>query len=120
MSKFNLMSSEQKQILFENTAHSIGAARLEIQHLCIVSCYKADPAYRVGIAKALGIDLATVEIRLQIAVYNSHKYPYAAKNCLIEFALQILPRGDALVAPIKSVLPFFFFWNNRLISSVFI
>lgn len=57
---FNLMSPAQQQVLFENTARSIGPADVEIQHRHIVNCHKADPAYGAGVAKALGIDLGAI------------------------------------------------------------
>lgn len=53
---FQLMTSEQQQVLFENTARAVGGARLDIQHRHIRNCYKADPAYGAGVAKALGLD----------------------------------------------------------------
>ena len=52
---FRQMNDEQKQALFENTARSIGGASVEIQKRHIANCLKADPAYGLGIAKALGI-----------------------------------------------------------------
>ena len=58
---FNLMSEEQKQLLFENTARNIGAADKFIQLRHIGHCYKADPAYGEGVANALGISLSEVE-----------------------------------------------------------
>lgn len=59
---FRLMNTEQQQVLFENTARGIGGASLAIQHRHIANCHKAAPAYAEGIAKALGIDLADVEL----------------------------------------------------------
>ncbi len=53
---FNLMSDEQKKLLFENTARSIGDAPKNIQLRHIGNCMKADPAYGKGVADALGID----------------------------------------------------------------
>ncbi len=53
---FQLMSAEQQQVLFKNTAANVGGARLEIQHKHIRNCYKADPAYGAGVAKALGLN----------------------------------------------------------------
>ena len=41
--------------LFENTARSIGDAPREVQLRHIRNCFKADPAYGEGVAKALGI-----------------------------------------------------------------
>jgi catalase len=52
---FRLMTPEKQQLLFENTARSIGGASLEIQKRHIANCSKADLAYGAGIAKALGI-----------------------------------------------------------------
>ena len=52
---FRLMSKEQQQRLFDNTARSIGGATREIQLRHIANCHKADPAYAEGVAKALGI-----------------------------------------------------------------
>ena len=47
------MSPEQQQLLFENTARSVGGADLEVQKRHISNCLKADPAYGEGVAKAL-------------------------------------------------------------------
>lgn len=52
---FRLMSEEQQQILFGNTARSIGDAPKAIQLRHIRHCCKADPAYGKGIADALGV-----------------------------------------------------------------
>ena len=52
---FNLMSAEQKKILFTNTAGSIGDAPRDIQLRHIGNCMKADPEYGKGVANALGI-----------------------------------------------------------------
>lgn len=52
---FRLMSPAQQQVLFENTARSIGGAPREIQIRHIGNCLKADPAYGKGVADALGI-----------------------------------------------------------------
>ncbi|WP_290703334.1 catalase [Amphritea sp.] len=54
---FRLMSPEQQQLLFENTARSVGGASVEIQRRHIGNCLKADQAYGAGVAKALGISL---------------------------------------------------------------
>lgn len=58
---FEKMTTDERQVLFDNTGRSLGAARIEIQHRHLVNCYKADPAYAKGVAKALSIDLASVE-----------------------------------------------------------
>ncbi|TCS42702.1 catalase [Reinekea marinisedimentorum] len=59
---FNLMTAEQKQVLFENTARSVGGASVEIQKRHIVNCYRADPAYAEGVAKALGLSMTDIDI----------------------------------------------------------
>jgi len=52
---FRLMSPTQQQLLFDNTARSLGGAAKAIQLRHIANCLKADPAYGQGVAKALGI-----------------------------------------------------------------
>lgn len=54
---FRLMSSEQQKVLFENTARNMGDAPKQIKLRHISNCYKTDPAYGEGVAKALGISL---------------------------------------------------------------
>ncbi len=50
---FRLMTPEKQQLLFENTARSLGGASKEIQQRHIANCSKADPAYGAGVAAAL-------------------------------------------------------------------
>ncbi|CAG4901694.1 catalase [Paraburkholderia gardini] len=50
---FRLMSAEQKQTLFDNTARAIAGVSKPIQALHIEHCTKADPAYGAGVAKAI-------------------------------------------------------------------
>ena len=52
---FRLMSPAQQQVLFENTARSVGGAPKEIQLRHIRNCLEADPAYGQGVANALGV-----------------------------------------------------------------
>lgn len=52
---FNLMSKQQKQILFDNTARALGDALDFIQYRHIRNCYFCNPDYGEGIAKALGM-----------------------------------------------------------------
>jgi catalase len=52
---FQMMSSEQQSVLFNNTARAMGDAPKEIKLRHIDNCLKADPAYGKGVAKALGI-----------------------------------------------------------------
>jgi catalase len=57
---FRLMTPAQQQVLFDNTARSVGGAPREIQIRHIGNCLKADPAYGEGVGKALGISLSEV------------------------------------------------------------
>jgi catalase len=50
---FRLMSTSQKQALFDNTARSLAGVSEPIQKLHIEHCTKADPAYGQGVAAAL-------------------------------------------------------------------
>ena len=59
---FRLMTAEQRQILFDNTARAMGDITVEIKHRHIRNCYKADENYGKGVAKALGIDINEVEL----------------------------------------------------------
>lgn len=57
---FRLMTDEKKQILFSNTAAEVGQAQKFIQIRHIRNCFKADPAYGEGVAKALGLSMEEV------------------------------------------------------------
>lgn len=59
---FRIMSPAQQQVLFENTARQVGGAEKFIQKTHIKHCYKADPEYGKGVAKALGIDIGSVDL----------------------------------------------------------
>ena len=50
---FRLMTPKQQQVLFENTARSVGGASEDIQQRHVDHCTKADPAYGTGVATAL-------------------------------------------------------------------
>ena len=50
---FRLMSSAQKQALFENTARSLSGVSQEVQQRHIAHCTKADPFYGAGVSRAL-------------------------------------------------------------------
>src|SRR5690554_1878697 len=52
---FRLMSPEQQQVLFENTARNMDGVPEEIKLRHIGHCAKADPAYGEGVAKAMGL-----------------------------------------------------------------
>ncbi|NOQ50880.1 MAG: catalase [Desulfuromonadaceae bacterium] len=58
---FRLMSAEQRQLLFGNTARAMGDAPQEIKVRHAGNCYKADPAYGEGVAKAMDIPLNEIE-----------------------------------------------------------
>lgn len=58
---FRLMTAAQQQVLFDNTARSIGGAPREVQLRHIRNCLKCDPAYGKGVADALDIPLAEAE-----------------------------------------------------------
>ena len=59
---FRSMSPEQQLVLFENTARNLGCSTLQIKHRHINHCYMADPEYGQGVAEALGISLADVDL----------------------------------------------------------
>ena len=54
---FRLMTPARQQVLFENTARAMGDVRLHIKERHIANCFRADPAYGAGVARALGLDL---------------------------------------------------------------
>ena len=53
---FRLMTPEQQEALFGNTARQLGDAPKMIKLRHIRNCAKADPAYGAGVARACGID----------------------------------------------------------------
>jgi catalase len=58
---FRLMSPEQQQFLFENTARAMGDASKKTKIRHIGNCLKADTAYGKGVADALGISVDEVK-----------------------------------------------------------
>ena len=58
---FRLMKPEQQEILFGNTARAMGDAPREIKVRHASNCYKANPAYGEGIARAMDIPLNEVQ-----------------------------------------------------------
>lgn len=58
---FRMMSKEQKQVLFENTARNMGDAPKEIKIRHIKNCMQADEAYGKGVAKELKIELLEIK-----------------------------------------------------------
>ena len=57
---FRLMSSQQQEELFANTARAMDDAPAEIKVRHIGHCLQADPAYGKGVAEAMGIPLSDV------------------------------------------------------------
>ena len=54
---FRLMTPQQQEALFGNTARAMGDAPREIKIRHIGNCAQADPAYGAGVAGALGISM---------------------------------------------------------------
>jgi len=52
---FRLMTPEQQQALFDNTARAMGDAPDEVKLRHIGNCHRADAAYGEGVAAALGV-----------------------------------------------------------------
>lgn len=59
---FNLMSNEEKDRLFKNTANNMNGVEEFIKRRHILHCYLADPAYGEGIAKAMGLSLDGMDL----------------------------------------------------------
>ena len=59
---FRLMTEEKKQLLFANTAASIGNAQHFIKVRHITNCYKADPEYGKGVANTLNISMNEIDV----------------------------------------------------------
>jgi catalase len=53
---FRLMRPDQKEQLFQNYKAAMAGVPVEIVKRQIVHCYRADPEYGAGVAKAIGID----------------------------------------------------------------
>ena len=58
---FNLMKSDEKQRLFENTARNMEGVPEFIKIKHIKNCYMADKAYGEGIAKAMNISISVIK-----------------------------------------------------------
>lgn len=57
---FRLLAPDKKELLFKNTAAQVGGAQKFIQVRHCRNCYRADPAYGEGVAKALGMTMQEV------------------------------------------------------------
>ncbi|BAH16763.1 catalase [Macrococcoides caseolyticum] len=62
---FNLLSPEEQQRLFENTANEMAPVSEHIKHRHIRHCYKADPLYGQGVAQAMGININDVDLEAE-------------------------------------------------------
>jgi catalase len=60
---FRLMPADEQQRLFENTARNMQGTTELVQKRHIRHCYLADPAYGEGVARALGIDIDSVDMK---------------------------------------------------------
>jgi catalase len=58
---FRLLTDEKKELLFKNTAAEVGNAEKFIQVRHIQNCFKADPAYGAGVARALNMTMEEVD-----------------------------------------------------------
>ena len=58
---FRLMTAEEQQRLFENTASNMQGTTKEVQLRHINNCYKVHPVDGEGVVTALGIDISEVE-----------------------------------------------------------
>jgi catalase len=54
---FRLMPPEEQRLLFANTARAMGDAELFIKQRHVRNCYRADPRYGEGVARAMNIKL---------------------------------------------------------------
>lgn len=59
---FRLMSADEQQRLFENTARNMEGTTELVKKRHIRHCALADPDYGAGVAKALGIDITSVDM----------------------------------------------------------
>lgn len=66
---FRLMNDDQKQQLFNNTAEDMAPVEDFIKERHIIHCYKADPAYGEGVAKALGMDISKIDLNKEIKYF---------------------------------------------------
>jgi len=58
---FRLMSQEQQETLFANTARAMGDAPPDIKTRHAANCYQADSSYGEGVALAMGIDIELIK-----------------------------------------------------------
>jgi catalase len=59
---FNLMADDEKERLFANTGRNMEGTTVLVKKRHIRHCFLADEEYGKGVAKALGIDIASVDM----------------------------------------------------------
>ncbi|MCL1080032.1 catalase [Parashewanella spongiae] len=64
---FRIMTKDEQQRLFSNTASAMSGVPIEIQSKHVLHCMKADKEYGLGVAKALALDNKIIE-KLQKAI----------------------------------------------------
>ena len=62
---FRLQSDDAKERIFTNTANAMDGVSEDVKHRHIRHCYKADPDYGKGVAKALGIDINQIDLETE-------------------------------------------------------
>ena len=56
------MSDDEKERLFANTGRNMEGVADFIKERHVIHCYKADPAYGEGVAKAVGLDISKIDL----------------------------------------------------------
>ncbi len=107
---YRAMTEAQKQVLCENTARNMGDATLQIKHRYIDHCHKADRDYGARLARALAIDLGSVD--LDLPPRDSRENNWKANNAHPELnvpsenmALKDWPQIDTNVDPTSLIDP---------------
>ena len=62
---FRLQSDDAKERIFTNTANAMDGVTEDVKVRHIRHCYKADPDYGKGVAKALGIDINQIDLETE-------------------------------------------------------
>ena len=97
---YRAMTDAQKQVLYENTARNMGDSTVQIKHRWIDHCYRADPDYGAGVAKALAIDLE--EVDLNLPERTSAQANYEANNAHPELNIPSEDRSKVMWSEIKT------------------
>ena len=97
---YRAMTEDQKQVLYENTARNMGDSTLQIKHRWIDHCYRADPNYGLGVAKALAINIADVDLNLPAR--TSAQANFEANNAHPELNVPSEDRSKAAWSEIKT------------------